>query len=314
MKQKTDSAGRETSSFLPVLCAWLGNAIWGLSFMFTKGALEYASMNVLVSMRFLIASLLMTVWMLVKRQKITFRGKNWKALLLLMLAQILYYRFESLGILYTNATVSGLVLAVVPVVAMGSAYLFLKEKPTLRQALFCLLPIAGVIVMTVAGKELGVVQLKGVVFLILTCLASAVYKTANRRAGEDFTSFERSYMVVTISGLSFFGMALQELKGDLGAYFAPMKEPGFWVPVLVLSVFCSIAANLLVNFATQRMSVVKLSSFGAVSTLVSTVAGVVFLKEPVSAAFLVGAALILVGVQQVTKKEETTADEEHRQQ
>ena len=64
----------------------------------------------------------------------------------------------------------------------------------------------------------------------------------------------------------------------------------------------------------DKLSLFKLSSFGAVSTLVSTVAGVVFLKEPVSAAFLVGAALILVGVQQVTKKEEPIADEEHRQQ
>jgi drug/metabolite transporter (DMT)-like permease len=68
-----------------------------------------------------------------------------------------------------------------------------------------------------------------------------------------------------------------------------------------LSLLCSIVAGLLVNYATGHMSVFKVSSFGALSTLCSAFAGVVFLKEPVSWMLLLGAVLILVGVRQVTK-------------
>jgi hypothetical protein len=59
-----------------------------------------------------------------------------------------------------------------------------------------------------------------------------------------------------------------------------------------LSLLCSIAANLLVNYAVARMSVFKAASFGAVSTLCTTVGGILFLKEPANWQLLLGAALI----------------------
>lgn len=71
--------------------------------------------------------------------------------------------------------------------------------------------------------------------------------------------------------------------------------------LLSLSLLCSIVANLLVNYAAGILSVFQLSSFGALSTLCSMLAGVVFLKEPVSVALLLGTTLILVGVREVTK-------------
>ena len=55
------------------------------------------------------------------------------------------FYFESCGILYTNATFAGVVLAVVPVVSILLAAVFLREFPSRRQVLFCLLPIAGVV-------------------------------------------------------------------------------------------------------------------------------------------------------------------------
>ena len=61
-------------------------------------------------------------------------------------------------------------------------------------------------------------------------------------------------------------------------------------------------AYLLVNYGSGVMSVAKMATFGAVSTVCSTFAGVVLLKEPVSWLILLGAALIIVGVWQVTRK------------
>ena len=95
---------------------------------------------------------------------------------MLLLMQSLYFLFETYGVLYTNATIAGLVLAVVPVVTIGTGALFLKEYPTRRQALFCIMPVAGVIIMTISGKELGVVTFLGIVCLLLTMLVSAVLK------------------------------------------------------------------------------------------------------------------------------------------
>lgn len=88
----------------------------------------------------------------------------------------MYFYFESYGILYTNATFAGVVLAVAPVVAILLSVLFLKEYPTRRQAVFCLLPVAGVMLMTVSGSSMGIIRPLGVVFLMGACLTSGAYK------------------------------------------------------------------------------------------------------------------------------------------
>jgi drug/metabolite transporter (DMT)-like permease len=49
------------------------------------------------------------------------------------------------------------------------------------------------------------------------------------------------------------------------------------------------------------MSVFKAASFGAVSTLCTTVGGILFLSEPYNPVLLVGAGLIIVGIWQITR-------------
>lgn len=285
-----------------VLCAALGNIIWGFGFLFTKISLDVApDPNVMLGHRFTLSALFMLVPILLGKQKISFKGKKWGPISLLLLLQIVYYLFESYGILYTNSTISGLVLAVVPVVTIGTGALFLKEYPSKRQMLFCIMPVVGVILITVSGKELGVVTRIGVLFLALTMLSSALYKTVNRKASEDFTPYERTFMVLAVSAIAFNLSGMGAVKWNMAAYVAPLLQPRYVLSVLCLSLLSSILANLLVNYALGKMSLFKVASFGALTTLCSAVAGIVFLKEPFSISLVIGGILVLVGVNLVTR-------------
>jgi drug/metabolite transporter (DMT)-like permease len=57
--------------------------------------------------------------------------------------------------------------------------------------------------MTVAGKELGVVNLPGLLLLAVALLSSAFYKTANRKAAQTFSAYERTLLVMVISAVFF---------------------------------------------------------------------------------------------------------------
>ena len=285
-----------------ILCAALGNIIWGFSFLLTKVGLSAApDPAVMLAHRFLLSTLTMGIMICTGKIKVSFKNKNWKPVLLLMLLQVSYYLLETYGVLYTNSTISGLVLAVVLVVTIGTGALFLREYPTRRQALFCIMPVVGVIIMTLSGKELGVVTPLGILFLLLTLLASALFKTVNRKAAREFSPFERTFLVLSVSALFFALLGMQKVSWDVKTFVAPLLQWKYLLSVLCLSLLCSIGANLLVNYATARMSVFKVASFGALSTLCSTVAGIVFLQEPVSLTLLLGAVLILVGIRQVSK-------------
>lgn len=288
--------------WLPLALASLGQIIWGFSVLFSKVALQTAPPDVLLSIRFLLAALIMTMMILFGKAAVSFRGKKWKPLLLLAITEPIYFYFESYGILYTNATFAGVVLAIVPVVAIVLAIFFLKEFPTKRQAVFCLLPIAGVMLMTASGSSLGIIQPIGVVFLLGACLSSAAYKTANRKSAEEYTPFERTYAVILFCAVIFTLAAVRTVEGDFSAYLKPLSEPSFLFSVLMLSVFCSVMCNLLVNYAAGKMSVAQMSSLGSLTTLCSMFAGALFLNEPLTPELLLGAVLILVGIRQVTKR------------
>ena len=292
----------KNKSLLPILCAALGNIIWGFSFLFTKLGVDASpNPNVMLSHRFIIATLFMLVLMLMGKGKLSFKGKKWLPMLSMLVMQVAYYLFETYGIIHTNTTISGLVLAVVPVVTIGTGALFLREYPTLRQALFCVMPVAGVILMTVSGNDLGVITPVGVVFLALTLITSAAYKTVNRKAAEEFTTFERSFLVMANAAIVFSVVGMNAVGWNVKAYVAPLWDMKYLLSVLSLGLLCSVAAQLLTNYASGKMSVFKMSSFGALSTLCSAFAGVVILKEPINWVLLLGAALILVGIRQVTK-------------
>lgn len=280
----------------------LSNVIWGSSNLFTRSALGVTRPVLLLAARFLVAFLTINLWLLLSGQRLRLRGRNLKPLLLLGVLEPLCLITESYGILYTNASFAGVMLALVPIFAIFLAAVFLREHPTRTQLLFCTLPIAGVIVITLAGRSLGVVSALGVLFLFIHCLGSGTFKTANRGLSQDFTPMERTYVMMLGCALVFTVAALISVHGDPAAFAEPFRDRRVLLPALYLGAVCSVTANMMSNFGATYISVTKASSLSALSTLTSAFGGVLILGEPVSALAALGAALIVLGVWQVTRR------------
>ena len=288
---------------LPVVAAVAGNAFWGFSFLFARIAMRETTPEILLAIRFSISFLLLNIPVLLGRQKLRLKGKKLLPLLGLAVAEPVVFFAESYGILHTNATFAGVMVAIAPIFAIALAALVLKEYPSRRQLLFCLLPVIGVIIMVLSGKSLGVVTPLGVLFLLINCVGIAFYRLFNRWGSQEFTPFERTYMVLFSCLVVFTTSALISVKGDVGAFVAPVTNPRVIFPVLALCLLCSIGANMLVNYAAGRMSVAKLSVFSSLITMCSTFGGIVILREPFSAMSLVGTVLIVYGIWQVSRPE-----------
>lgn len=70
---------------ISIICISVGQVIWGFSYLFTRVAQRTASPDIVLSMRFLLASLFLTAAILMGKASFSMRGKSWKALLLLAL-------------------------------------------------------------------------------------------------------------------------------------------------------------------------------------------------------------------------------------
>lgn len=243
----------------------------------------------------------MTVLIWCGKGSFSLKGKNLRPLLGLALLEPPYYFFESYGVYYSNATFAGTVMAFSPVIGIAAAMLFLGERPKRRQKIFCLLPTAGVIIMTAVGSSMGIVKPLGAAFLFASQVVAAAMKLFNKKSSMEFSAFERSYAILVSNAVVFTVKSMIELRGNVRAYFEPLENPEYLFTLVMLCLLCSIAANLLVNYACGMMSITKISTFSTIATVCSAFGGVVFLHEPITWMTFLGSALIIVGIWQVTR-------------
>ena len=305
MKNKTTAA---------TLCALAGNAIFGFSFMFSRIALSIATPFVMLTYRFILAVIglsVMALWSVNRKNppkqsedfmRFDLRGKPVLPLICLGVVQpVAYFFCESYGIAMTNASFSGVIIALVPIVGLILGAVCLKEKATVRQAIWSLVSIAGVIVMTMMQSAEGEIRPLGVLLLLGAVLSGVVFNIISRSIADRFSAFERTYVMMLIAAVTFATLAVFENRTDLSVLLMPLTSLPFMGSMVYLALVSSIGAFLMLNFANNHLPVAKTTAFCNLTTVISVFAGVVFLKEPFSAVMLIAAAMIVVGVFKVQK-------------
>ena len=91
---------------LPIVAAVVGHSIWGFSYLFTRMALSVTSPDVLLTVRFSIAFLILNILILTGKFKLSLKGKSAGLLAAFSIMEPIYFYCESYGILYTNVTYS----------------------------------------------------------------------------------------------------------------------------------------------------------------------------------------------------------------
>ena len=291
---------------LSLLAALTSAVIFGMSFMFSKLALEVAAPTVLLAFRFTVAVAAMSLVILVNALVGKLRGRPlfafslrgkpvYKLVLLGIVQPVAYFIFENYGILYTSSAVAGTIIAAVPVCCILMDVLVLHERVTLKQVLCALGAIGGVALISVGGAMM--VSALGMLFLVLTMLSDTLYYGISHSAAKLFTPFEMTYVMFIVGMVVFIPVGLIYAGGLHSPLITgPMHDGGFWVAVLYLGLLSSVLAYGLLNFANSHLSVSETSLFSNVTTVVSVLAGVVLLKEPFSVWQMLGVAVILVCV------------------
>ena len=291
---------------LSLLAALTSAVIFGMSFMFSKLALEVAAPTVLLAFRFTVAVAAMSLVILVNALVGKLRGRPlfvfslrgkpvYKLVLLGIVQPVAYFIFENYGILYTSSAVAGTIIAAVPVCCILMDVLVLHERVTLKQVLCALGAIGGVALISVGGAMM--VSALGMLFLVLTMLSDTLYYGISHNAAKRFTPFEMTYVMFIVGMVVFIPVGLVYAGGLHSPLITgPMHDGGFWVAVLYLGLLSSVLAYGLLNFANSHLSVSETSLFSNVTTVVSVLAGVVLLKEPFSVWQMLGVAVILVCV------------------
>ncbi|CAM4158992.1 MULTISPECIES: DMT family transporter [Bacillus cereus group] len=282
------------------ISALLYSFIIGFSFMFVKLALTITNPLDTLAHRFTVAFIAASIPVIFGFVKLNISFKNILALLpLAIFYPALFFAFQAFGLVYTSSSEAGIIQAAIPIFTMILASYFLKEYTNIWQKTSVLISVIGVIYIFIMN---GIVAHKtsfiGVILILLSALSSACYNVLARKMTKKFKLMDLTYTMTALGFISFNSIAIVDHlnKGTITIYFKPFTNGTFLISILYLGLLSSLLTALLLNYSLSYIEAAKISVFSNLSTLITIIAGVVFLHEQIAYYHIIGTIMIIIGV------------------
>lgn len=262
------------------------SSAWGAVFLFAGWALQELSPLQVVTLRFVIASLVLLPVAL-RRNEWPRRG-DWVPLLLtsavgVPLAMWLLFR----GIQLSGSVVSALLLGAFPVLLSLSAVVFDKERLGMRGWAATFASTLGVAV--IIGGPRANPGVLGPVLVLLSLVCFSAWVVISKRLMARYSPFAVSSHVIFLGTLML--LATIALAGPLPR-LAELHARTWW-SLAMLGVVCTALTYHLWNWGLKEVGTHTSGVIGNLEPLTGALLGVLVLGEPTSPTLWIGGALIL---------------------
>lgn len=272
----------------------------GLSFMFVKVTLTVASPIDILAHRFTFAFIGIVIIMVMTKNKLIMNMQDLlKILPLAILYPIAFFTFQVLGLAKISSSEAGIIQATIPIFTLALAGLLLKEKATRDQLVSVSLSVLGVIyLLMMNGANTTTGNVIGSGFILLSAIATSLYNIFARGLTKKYSLLALTYVMTLCGFVIFNGMALGShmMNGTLNEFFKPLTHAHFVFAILYLGILSSLGTSYLSNYALSKLEASKMSVFSNFATLITILAGVLFLQEDFHLYHLIGGIMIIIGV------------------
>jgi drug/metabolite transporter (DMT)-like permease len=276
-----------------VLFAALGIA-WGIPYLLIKVAVGELDPATVVLGRTAIGALFLLPLAFARRQVLVVL-RRWRPLLAYTALEIvLPWFFLSTAEQRLPSSTSGLLLAAVPLVGVGVAFLFGRPaRLTLLNWLGILVGMLGVAALV--GLDVAGSDLVGVLELVVTVVGYAFGPAILSKWMSDLPGLG----VVSVS-LAIAAVVYVPVVALTGGFPIAPPSPPVIVSVIVLGVVCSAVAFLIMFALVGEIGPVRMTTITYVNPAVAIVAGALVLHEQVTVWTIVGFVLVVGGAFLVT--------------
>ncbi|WP_025113631.1 DMT family transporter [Lysinibacillus fusiformis] len=274
--------------------------IIGLSFLFVKVTLTVASPVDTLAHRFTVAFIGIVILLVFTKNKLTIKKQDLlKILPLAILYPIAFFTFQVLGLARISSSEAGIIQATIPIFTLALAGLLLKEKATRGQFVAISFSVLGVMYMLMMnGANATSGNFIGSGFILLSAIAASIYNVFARKLTKQYSLLTLTYVMTLCGFVIFNGIAVGDhmLKGTIHDFFQPFLHIDFIIAILYLGLLSSLGTSYLSNYALSILEASKMSVFSNLATLITILAGILFLHESFRTYHLIGGVMIVMGV------------------
>ncbi|AKX93988.1 hypothetical protein MTHERMOG20_04270 [Moorella thermoacetica] len=287
-------APKTSTSIKDHLSLLLTVTIWASTFINIKIVLLQVPPNTLAFLRFLVASIVLGLHLIWRRQPFVKR-QDWPLAGLTGLTGITLYNFlQNQGLKYAGATDAAILAAMAPVFIALLAWLLLRERISRRQVAGIIMAFSGSVLVATNGSPEGLVlnpaRLYGDLLVLLTGLSWAVYSISLKRLLNRYTPVT-VLTCSTIAGTIFlFPLALLESPINWAAV-----DISCWLNVLYLGLLASALAYLIWNTVLTRVPAVTAGVYLYLLPVITAIIAALFLREIPGTFTITGGIIVLLG-------------------
>ena len=281
--------------------AFVTVAIWGSTFVFTKMLLlNGLSPAHIFTLRFIIAYVLLLAFeMTVRRQTFRWLSASWRDELIMLLLGItggsLYFLTENAAMLFTTATNTSLIVCSCPLFAMLLVALVYRQSEHFSrlQVVGSLLAFMGMAAVVLNGRFVLHLSPLGDLLAFGACLCWAVYSLLMKSVTERYSTFFITRKVFFYGLLTMFPYYLV-VPGFPS--FDIIFSPQVLCNLLFLGVVASMGCFLVWNWVIRQLGAVVATNWVYFNPITTILFAWWLLSEQITPWFLLGTALILLGL------------------
>lgn len=280
----------------PEMAIWVLVFIWGSNFAVLKFAFEQIEPLALNGVRFVLASVLLGLFLRVSGERISIRRSDWGRVLGLgILGNTIYQVLFIVGLSLTLAGNSSLMLATVPVFVALFSVARRHERIRLLGWLGILVSVAGIAFVVVGGSRsvgFGATTMRGDMLSLLAALVWSIYTVGTRPLVREYGTLPVTALTMWIGAAALLAVAAPSI----------IRQP--WAEVTVLGwaalgysgVFGIAIAYVLWNYGIKHLGSSRTALYSNTIPIVAILFAWGTIGEIPTSLQIVGAVLVLGGI------------------
>jgi len=275
---------------------------WGLNPMVMKLGMRKLAPLPFNTLRLLIGALLILPILIIKKKMQPIKKRDVPLFLLVAVFGFFVFQFfYSLGVNATSASVSAIILGILPIVVALITWIGRLESLNSLKVAGIIASVVGVVMIALGdggGAKLEQTYLWGVGLLVISEIGYGLYTVFLRPLTQRYSIYQIIFVVMCISLVLFATFTLPRYGT---AVFSDLSLTTY-LSALFSGFFALLLGNALWSAGIKRIGSTNASVYGNLTPVFGVLAGIIVLDEHLSLWQLVGAAVILLGVSLVNRR------------
>lgn len=273
---------------------FLITAIWGLNVVFLKVLVENLPPHTMTSFRIMIAGITAMLIVVFGRSLRALTLKEWILTAFGMIFGVMiHHLFLAIGLMTTPASTGSLILSLVPLATAVLGMIFLNERLTKMRSIGFALALIGVFFIQ-GGSFSGLTLSQGEFVLFISMFAQAISFVFIKKATATLDSKQVTAIMNLAGSFGLLGVSL--ITEPSGLSEMTDASLGVYGILLLSGVVATGIGHMVFNSAIQKIGASKTAIFNNFVPFFGVVFSVIFLKEQIVAAQLIGFVFIVAGV------------------